>query len=66
LKALFTQPSHVALYNSYMGMMTELGAASVTPEMMIWAEAHIISHESAEAEYVNCHNKTGLMPYFIT
>ena len=65
-RAARTQPSHVALYNSYMGMMTDLGAASVIPEMMIWAEAHIVSRESVEAEYVNCHNRTGLMPYFMT
>lgn len=63
-RAARTQPSHVALYNTYMGMMTELGAASIVPEFVIWAEAHILSRDSVEVEYVNCHDKTGLIPYF--
>ena len=62
-RAARTQPSHAALYNTYMGMMTELAAASITPEFVIWAEAHILSRESALIEYVNCHNRTGLMPF---
>ena len=62
-RAARTQPSHFALYNTYMGMMTELAAASITPEFVIWAEAHILSRDSAEIEYVNCHERTGLIPY---
>lgn len=62
-RAARTQPSHVALYNTYMGMMTELAEASIAPELAIWAEAHILSRETVEIEYVNCHNRTGLIPY---
>lgn len=62
-RAARTQPSHVALYNTYMGMMTELAEASIIPEMMIWAEAHIVSRDSTQIEYVNCHERTGLIPF---
>lgn len=62
-RAARTQPSHVALYNTFMGQMTELGAASITPEFMLWAEAHMLSRESTLIEYVNCHDRTGLMPF---
>ena len=62
-RAARTQPSHVALYNTYMGMMTELAAASIAPEFVIWAEAHILSRESVLIEYVNCHDRTGLIPF---
>lgn len=60
-RAARTQPSHVALYNTYMGTMMELAEASIIPEFMIWAEAHILSRDIAEIEYVNCHEQTGLM-----
>lgn len=63
-RAARTQPSHLALYNSYMAMMIELGALGINPEAIIWAEAHILSPQTAEMEYVNCHEKTGLLPYF--
>ena len=43
-------------------MMTELAAASITPEFVIWAEAHMLSRESTQIEYVNCHDRQGLIP----
>jgi hypothetical protein len=62
-RAARTQPSHLALYSTFMGMMEELAAASITPEVVIWSEAHILSRDTAEIEYVNCHERTGLIPF---
>lgn len=62
-RAARTQPSHLALYNTYMEMLEELGAAGITPELIVWAEAHILPRGSTELEYVNCHEQTGLLPY---
>lgn len=63
-RAARTQPSHLALYNTYMDMLEELGAAAVDPAMIAWAEAHILRPGSGEFEYLNCHEGTGLIPWF--
>lgn len=63
-RAARTQPSHLALYHTYMDMLDQLGAASVTPEMQVWAEAHVLPRGSGDFEYINCHERTGLLPYF--
>lgn len=63
-RAARTQPSHLALYNTYIQMLEELGAAAINPEMIVWAEAHILPRGSAELEYVNCHERTGLISSF--
>jgi phenylacetaldoxime dehydratase/aldoxime dehydratase len=62
-RAARTQPSHLALYNTYMQMLEDLGAAAISPEMIAWAEAHILPRGTTELEYVNCHEQTGLIPY---
>ncbi|MEU6697782.1 phenylacetaldoxime dehydratase family protein [Pseudonocardia sp. NPDC046786] len=59
-----TQPSHLALYNAFMGAATELAEAGVAMGLFIWAEAHILGARELSAEYVNCHPTTGLLPFF--
>lgn len=63
-RAARTQPSHLALYNTFMGTASELAAEGIEMGLFIWAEAHILRAGELEAEYVNCHPRTGLMPHF--
>jgi hypothetical protein len=63
-RAARTQPSHVALYNTKMGMDEELAASGVTGSFVVWAEAHILETGALHAEYVNCHPDSGLLPWF--
>ncbi len=63
-RAARTQPSHLALYHTYMEMLDQLGAAEVSSELLVWAEAHILPRGSGDFEYVNCHERTGLLAYF--
>jgi aldoxime dehydratase len=59
-----TQPSHLALYNAFMGAATELVEDGIAMGLFIWAEAHILDSGELSAEYVNCHPNTGLLPFF--
>jgi aldoxime dehydratase len=59
-----TQPSHLALYNAFMGAATELAEEGITMGLFIWAEAYILHSGEFSAEYVNCHPGTGLLPFF--
>ena len=63
-RAARTQPSHLALYNTFMGAATELAAQGIQMGLFIWAEAHILRTGELDAEYINCHPSTGLMPHF--
>ncbi|MGD9527676.1 phenylacetaldoxime dehydratase family protein [Pseudonocardia sp.] len=59
-----TQPSHLALYNAFMGAATELAENGIAMGLFVWAEAHILRSGELSAEYVNCHPDTGLLPLF--
>jgi hypothetical protein len=63
-RAARTQPSHVALYNTYMGMLEELAESGAPTALMTWVEAHILESGALDAEYINCHPGTGLLPWF--
>ncbi len=65
-RAARTQPSHLALYNTFMGTFMELAAEGIDMGLFIWAEAHIVRNGELNAEYVNCHPMTGLLPHFAT
>jgi aldoxime dehydratase len=63
-RAARTQPSHVALYNTTMGMNEELAANGVSGAFVVWAESHILTDGALATEYVNCHPDSGLLPWF--
>lgn len=63
-RAARTQPSHLALYNTYRGLLEEFGERGVTPELQTWVEAHILQRGTLELEYVNCHPETGFLAFF--
>jgi heme-degrading monooxygenase HmoA len=63
-RASRTQPSHVALYNTYMGMLDELAESGVPTALMTWVEQHILEEGCLDAEYINCHPNSGLLPWF--
>jgi aldoxime dehydratase len=65
-RAARTQPSHLALYNTFMGTFMELAAEGIDMGLFIWAEAHILQNGELNAEYVNCHPSTGLLSHFAT
>jgi hypothetical protein len=63
-RAARTEPSHLSLYNTYMDVATQLATEGTESKLYIWAEGHILPRGTLQAEYVNCHPSTGLLPYF--
>jgi hypothetical protein len=60
-KAARTQQVHLNVRDAFIRMYTE---PKFTPRMHIWVELHIVKHDQLQVEYVNCHPKTGLLPFF--
>jgi aldoxime dehydratase len=60
-KAARTQQVHLNVRDAFISMYTE---PKFTPRMHIWVELHIVKHDQLQVEYVNCHPKTGLLPFF--
>ncbi|GLK67619.1 phenylacetaldoxime dehydratase family protein [Hansschlegelia plantiphila] len=63
-RAARTQPSHVALYNSYMKMLGEVGAAGETAQLVVWVDQFLVQTGRMLAEYINCDPQLGLLPWF--
>lgn len=60
-RAARTQPTHLAVRDTFLRM---LGDMTFEPQMHIWVEVFILKAGELETEYVNCHPRTGLLPYF--
>ena len=56
-----THSTHLAVHKSFIQMYRE---PKFEPKMHVWVEVHILKQSDLETEYINCHNKTGLLPYF--
>jgi hypothetical protein len=60
-QAARTQRVHLAVKDTFLGLYTE---PKFEPRLHVWAEAFILRNGELETEYVNCHPRTGLLPYF--
>lgn len=52
---------HLEVRQSFIDMYT---APKFMPSMHVWVEVHILKSGDIEAEYVNCHSKTGFLRFF--
>lgn len=52
---------HLEVRQSFIDMYT---APKFMPSMHVWVEVHILKSGDVEAEYVNCHSKTGFLRFF--
>ncbi|MGE0486446.1 MAG: phenylacetaldoxime dehydratase family protein [Gammaproteobacteria bacterium] len=62
-RAARTDPAHLAVHRAFVQMYRE---PRFTPRMHVWVEVGILKSDEFEAEYVNCHPETGLLPFFAT
>ena len=60
-RAARTAHAHLAVKKTFTDMYTE---PRFTPRMHIWVEMMIVKQGGLDAEYLNCHPLTGLLPYF--
>lgn len=56
-----THPTHLAIFKSFFKM---LDAHQGEVELKLWHEVLIVDGKNSICEYVNCHPRTGLLPYF--
>lgn len=63
-----THPSHLSLLKSWFSFSNDVAirseASGIGSFVHIWVEGHILKSGELDAQYVNCHPRTGLLPYF--
>jgi aldoxime dehydratase len=52
-------PTHLAIFGTFMHEMAPLGDAM---RLRLWHEVMVLPAEAQSFEYVNCHDRTGVMP----
>jgi len=55
-----SHPTHLAIFDSFMALAQRLGNA-VT--LRLWHEVAALPVDGARLEYINCHRRTGLLPF---
>lgn len=60
-QAARTHSTHLAVHKSFVKMYRE---PKFEPKMHVWVEVHILKRNDLVTEYINCHNRTGLLPFF--
>lgn len=55
-----SHPTHIAIFNSFMSLAQRLGG---TIRLRLWHEVAVLPTDGARLEYVNCHARTGLLPF---
>ncbi|OEK06001.1 hypothetical protein A8C32_19420 [Flavivirga aquatica] len=55
-----THPTHLAIFNSFLNMVQSLGGQI---DIKLWHEVSVLP-EGQIFEYINCHPKSGLLPWF--
>lgn len=55
-----THPSHLSIYRTFHKMLKKHHNKT---ELVLWHEVSILKDDQAIFEYINCHSKTGLLPY---
>ena len=62
-QAARTHPTHLLLLKTLRETFTSMSNTS-NSKVHVWVEGHILKKNEVDAEYVNCHPLTGLLPYF--
>ena len=55
-----SHPTHLKIFNSFLEMVQRRGEP---PRLKLWHEVLVTDQRGSEAEYVNCHPKTGFLTY---
>ncbi|GAA4722237.1 phenylacetaldoxime dehydratase family protein [Nocardioides endophyticus] len=63
-RAARTQPSHLALYNTFSGLMEQFAAEGIVPELQTWVDQHVLPRGALRLDYVNCHPQSGFLGFF--
>lgn len=53
-------PSHLSIYRTFHQMLKKYNNKT---ELALWHEVSVLKNDLAIFEYINCHSKTGLLPY---
>ncbi|MED4084621.1 phenylacetaldoxime dehydratase family protein, partial [Halalkalibacterium halodurans] len=53
-------PLHLNIYKTFFKMLEKYNFKT---ELALWHEVSVLKKEQAIFEYINCHSKTGLLPY---
>lgn len=53
-------PTHLAILSSFMAMVKNYGDGM---QLRLWHEVSVLEADSCDFEYINCHSKSGLLPY---
>ncbi len=54
-------PTHIALFGTFAEMLKR---HNFTVDLSLWHEVSVLQTEEVSLEYINCHPKTGFLPYF--
>ncbi|AUT65056.1 phenylacetaldoxime dehydratase family protein [Paraburkholderia terrae] len=64
-----THPTHLSLLKSWRAFSNDVAerarSGGIDSWVHIWVEGHILKKDELDAQYVNCHPRTGLLPYFV-
>lgn len=55
-----SHPTHLAIFDSFMALAQRLGNAIT---LRLWHEVAALPVDGARLEYINCHGRTGLLPF---
>lgn len=55
-----SHPTHLAILDRFMAMAGKFGEKL---QLKLWHEVVVLPKEGCDFEYINCHNKTGLLSY---
>ena len=55
-----SHPTHLAIFDSFMALAQRLGNAIT---LRLWHEVAALPVDGARLEYINCHRRTGLLPF---
>ncbi|MBL0925588.1 MAG: phenylacetaldoxime dehydratase family protein [Sphingomonadaceae bacterium] len=56
-----SHPTHLSIYNAFIEMVQTRGGAT---DLKLWHEVMVLSGKGCDLEYVNCHPRTGVLPFF--
>lgn len=55
-----SHPTHLAIFGSFMSLAQRLGG---TITLRLWHEVAVLQADWTRLEYINCHRRTGLLPF---
>ncbi len=55
-----SHPTHLKIFGTFMGHAEQFAE---NMQLRLWHEVSVLQKNAGELEYINCHQKTGLLPY---